>query len=115
MKAFSVFLTELNEGATHSAITADLAELLRTVQATGRAGALTIKIKVAPSLRGNSTGGVDKVNITADRVLALPKPEGQVDFFYLTEDGETTRNHPKQHDLPLRDVVSTAPVTFKEA
>jgi hypothetical protein len=33
MKAFSVFLTELNEGATHSAISADLAELLRTVRA----------------------------------------------------------------------------------
>ena len=114
MKAFSIFLAELNEGATHSAITADLAELLRTVQNTGRAGALTIKIKVAPSMRTQS-GSVDKVNITADRVLALPKPEGQVDFFYLTEDGETTRNHPKQHDLPLRDVVNPSPVTFKEA
>ena len=114
MKAFAIFLTELNEGSTHAAITGDLAELLRTVQATGRAGSLTIKVKVAPATRTNS-GSVDKVNITADRTLALPKPEGQVDFFYLTDDGETTRNHPRQHDLPLRDVAQPAPINFKEA
>lgn len=114
MKAFSKLLTEINEGTTHSAITADMAELLKTVQTTGRRGQLVIKIKVQPSMR-SPAGSVDKVNITVDRTLALPKPESQVDFFYLTEDGETTRNHPRQQDLPLRDVVNPAPTTFKEA
>lgn len=37
MKSFAVFLNEINEGSTHAALTADLAELLRTVQITGRA------------------------------------------------------------------------------
>jgi hypothetical protein len=83
------------------------------VQATGRAGSLTIKVKVAPATRSNS-GSVDKVTITADRKLELPKPEQPSDFFWLTEDGETSRNHPRQQDLPLRD-VSASPQTFKEA
>lgn len=113
MKAFSLFLVELNEGSTHAALTGDLADLLRTVQATGRAGSLTIKVKVAPATRSNS-GSVDKVTITADRKLELPKPEQPSDFFWLTEDGETSRNHPRQQDLPLRDVSAT-PQTFKEA
>ena len=113
MKAFSLFLVELNEGSTHAALTGDLGDLLRTVQATGRAGSLTIKVKVAPATRSNS-GSVDKVTITADRKLELPKPEQPSDFFWLTEDGETSRNHPRQQDLPLRDVSAT-PQTFKEA
>jgi hypothetical protein len=114
VKAFSVFLVELNEGSTHSALTKDMSELLRTVQATGRAGALVIKIKVSPATKTNS-GQADKVTITADRTLALPKPEQPSDFFWLTEDGETSRNHPRQHDLPLRDIASPQPQSFKEA
>lgn len=112
MKAFNLLLTELNEGSTHAALTSDIAELLRTVQATGRAGSITLKIKVAPATRSNS-GYVDKVTITADRKLELPKPEQPADFFYLTDEGETTRNHPRQHDLPLREVVGGATVNFK--
>ncbi len=114
MKAFAHFITELNDGSTHAALSADLAELLRTVQNIGRAGSLTIKVKVAPATRTQS-GGVDKVTITADRKLELPKPEQPSDFFWLTEDGETTRNHPRQHDLPLREVQTHQPTQFKEA
>lgn len=113
MKAFSLFMVELNDGSTHAALSADFAELLRTVQNTGRAGSLTLKVKVAPATRTNS-GSVDKVTITADRKLELPKPEQASDFFWLTDEGETSRNHPRQHDLPLRDVTTT-PQTFKEA
>lgn len=123
MKSFNILLAELNEGSAHAALTSDLAELLRTVQNTGRAGSLTLKIKVAPATRNNS-GSVDKVNITADRKLELPKPEQPSDFFYLTDDGETTRNHPRQHSLELREVAPTVTsfktdadgvITFKEA
>lgn len=104
-KPFSLLLNELNEGSTHAALTSDLGELLRTVQATGRGGSLTLKIKVAPATR-NQIGSVDKITITADRKLELPKPEQPSDFFWLTDDGETSRNHPRQHTLELRDVSS---------
>src|SRR5437867_2135171 len=112
MKSFNILVAELNEGSAHAALTADLAELLRTVQNTGRGGSLTLKIKVAPATRNNH-GSVDKVNITADRKLELPKPEQPSDFFYLTDDGETTRNHPRQHSLELREVATTPGANFK--
>ena len=101
--SFNKLIGELNEGVTHSALSAELAELLKTVQITGRAGALTLKIKIAPAAR-TQTGDIDKITITADRKLELPKPQSASDFFYLTDDGETTRNHPRQHSLELRDV-----------
>lgn len=105
-KAFNKLLTELNEGSTHAGLTSDLSELLRTVQNTGRGGSLTLKIKVAPATRTQS-GTVDKITITADRKLELPKPVSPSDFFWLTDDGETSRNHPRQNDLDLREVGST--------
>ena len=113
-KSFTHFLVELNEGSTHAALTADLAELLQTVQNTGRAGALTIKIKVSPAVRNNS-GTVDKITVNADRKLELPKPEQPSDFFWLTDEGETTRNHPRQSNLDLREVDQPKPANFKEA
>ncbi len=116
MKSFAQLLNEINEGSTHAALTQDMADLLRTVQTTGRAGKLTITLKVAPAVRNTSGGDIDRINLTVDRTLALPKPETPTDFFYLTEDGETTRNHPKQQTLELREVTSTTPpAQFKEA
>ena len=105
IKAFATLLNELNDGSTHAGLSADMAELLRTVQHTGKGGSLTLKIKVSPAIRSDG-GGVDKITITADRKLELPKPVSPSDFFWLTEDGETTRNHPRQHALELREVSS---------
>lgn len=116
MKSFAHLLNEINEGSTHAALSADMAELFRTVQITGRAGKLTVTVKVTPAVRNTSGGDIDRVNVTVDRTLALPKPETPTDFFYLTEDGETTRNHPRQQSLELREVApTTAPAQLKEA
>ena len=85
MKAFNLFLADLNDGQTHAGLTADLDELLRTVRNTGRAGSMTLKIKISPASKG---GEVDKITINADRKLELPKPEQPSDFFWLTDSAE---------------------------
>ena len=114
MKAFSHFLTDLNDGTTHAALTGDLQELLQQVKNTGRTGSMTLKIKVANGSK--ASGDVDRITIIAERKLELPKPQMPADFFYLTDDGETTRNHPRQQSLELREIAKTAtPVQFKEA
>lgn len=113
MKALSHFLQEINGGSTHAACTADLAELFKTVQETGRKGALKLTITVSPGTKG---GEVDKVVVNVDRTLALPKAEQPSDFFWLTDDAEPTRNHPRQHDLPLVDATRTdKPAELKTA
>lgn len=105
MKSFNLFLQDLNDGQTLAGLTGDLNELLQAVQATGRTGSMTLKIKVASANKGG--GEVDKITIMADRKLELPKPEQPQDFFWLTDDAEMTRQHPRQHALDLRDAQDT--------
>ena len=113
MKALSLFLQEINGGTTDAACTADLAELFKTVQETGRKGALKLTITVAP---GSKSSEVDKVIVNVDRTLALPKAEQPSDFFWLTDDAEPTRNHPRQHSLDLVDATKAdKPAELKTA
>ena len=109
MKSFNLFLQDLNDGSTHAGLTGDLAELLAAVKSTGRTGSMTLKIKIASATRGGNE--VDKITIIADRKLELPKPEQPQDFFWLTDDAEPTRQHPRQHSLDLRDVRNPAPIS----
>lgn len=123
MKAFNQFLADLNDGSTHAGLTGDLQELLQAVKATGRTGSMTLKIKISSASKGS--GEVDKITIVADRKLELPKPEQPQDFFWLTDDAEPTRQHPRQHSLDLREVRGIATnfttpdadgvINFKEA
>lgn len=109
MKAFSIFLNDLNNGTTHAGLTGDFNELLQSVKSVGRSGSLTLKIKIAPATKGGAE--VDKITITAERKLELPKPEQPSDFFYLTDDGMPTRQHPRQHSLDLRDIAAQPPLS----
>ncbi len=113
MKAFNQFLVDLNDGSTHAGLTGDLQELLQEVQSTGRSGSLTLKIKVASAAKGGSY--IDKVTITAERKLELPKPEHPQDFFWLTENAVPTRQHPRQHDLDLREAPANKTFTNPDA
>ena len=47
----------------------------------------------------------ERVALVADRKLELPKPDQPSDFFWLTDDAEPTRQHPRQHSLDLRDAA----------
>ena len=68
---------------------------------------------MASASKGAST--VDKITVTVDRKLELPKPDAPSDFFWLTDDAEPTRHHPRQHALDLRDAAGSAvPANLKE-
>lgn len=111
-KAFAVFLQELCDGRTHAELSDQLATLLERVKETGKGGELTLKLKVKPAGRG---ADVDKIVIGESVTLKLPNPERGEDFFWLTEDHDLSRNHPRQGNLELREATPSQPVTFKEA
>jgi hypothetical protein len=111
-KAFAVFLQDLRDGRAHAELSHQLAELLAKVKETGKGGALKLTIKIKPATRG---GDVDKVTISDAITIELPKPERGEDFFWLTDDNDLSRNHPKQISLELRDVATPAPIKFKDA
>lgn len=109
-QSFSVFLADLNDGATQAGLTADFYELLQAVRNHGRSGSMTLKVKVAPATKGGQE--VDKITITAERKLELPKPEHPQDFFWLTADAQPSRKHPRQQELPLREIANDRPAIF---
>lgn len=110
-KAFAVILQDLRDGRVHAELSQQFGELVNKVQETGKAGELTLKIKVKPATRGN----VDKIMIADAVTVSMPKPERGEDVFWLTDDNDLSRNHPRQGNLELRDVTPTAPSQLKEA
>ncbi len=111
-KAFAVFLQDLRDGRAHAELSGQLEELITKVKETGKAGGLTLKIKIKPASRG---GDVDKVTVSDQIAVDLPKPERGEDFFWLTDDNDLSRNHPRQQTLELREAGSAKPTSLKEA
>jgi hypothetical protein len=111
-KAFAVFIQDLRDGRAHSELSGQLTELITKVRETGKGGELTLKIKVKPATRG---GDIDKITVSDQISITLPKPEKGEDFFWLTEDNDLSRNHPRQQNLELRDAALAKPITLKEA
>ena len=113
MKPFSQVLAELNGGESNAMLTQQLEEVLQAVKKHGRGAALTVKIKVNPASKGGTD--VDKILVACDSQVTLPKPEQPTDFFWLTDDADISRKHPRQRELELRDVSSqgatNAPLT----
>lgn len=110
-QAFSIVLQDLRDGRTHDEMSQQFAALVKEVEHTGRSGTLTLTIKVSPASRAQP---VDKVIVQPIVKLTPPKPEVGEDFFWLTEDSELSRNHPRQTGLDLRE-VDPSPAQFKEA
>lgn len=112
-KAFSVILQDLRDGRTHSDLSARFAELVKEVEQTGKAGSLLLTIKVAPASRAQP---VDKVIVSPTITLKLPKPDAGEDFFWLSDESELSRNHPRQQALgmELREAPAK-PDQLKEA
>ncbi len=111
-RAFSVVLQDIRDGRTHSELTTALDELLQAVRNTGKGGSIQLEIKVKPSSRGQD---VDRVTVTDKIVTKIPKPERGDDFFFVTDDNNLSRNHPRQNSLDLRSADSGAPMNLKEA
>jgi len=111
-KAFAVFLQEINDGRVHSRLTERLDALLHAVRDTGKAGSVTVTIKVKPATR--SSGVVDKVTLKGEVKADLPQNDAGEDFFWMTEDAELSRNHPRQSSLELREAPRAAIGDLKE-
>jgi hypothetical protein len=111
-KAFSLVLQDLRDGRTHSELTVGMKELLAAVRDTGKAGTITLELKVKPTARGNE---VSKVVITDKVTIKAPKPERGDDYFFVTDDDNLSRNHPRQHSLDLREAGGGKPTELKEA
>lgn len=105
---FIALLQGKTGGVTLAQLDTDLAELVNIVQATGRPGTLTYKVKILP----NAKKGV-RIEDAVD--LKRPREETGVSFFWVGAGGALLRNDPNQTELALRVVGEDAPEPLKTA
>ncbi|HZF92033.1 hypothetical protein [Streptomyces sp.] len=107
---FAAFLVGHLNGRVHHALSEELHELLQAVSTHGKKGQLVIKVLVEPS-KGHVEG--DPLAISVESDLKAPKSTPPAAIYFVDDDGNPTRNDPRQIALDFR----TAPTTteYKDA
>ncbi len=102
MKTVLDFLREYRNGRAIDLISERLAEVTRAVDETGKAGEVTIVIKVKPDKGGGS-------GKTSSIVVKSKRPEYDIPeaVFFSDTEGNLHRTDPAQMDMPLAVVRST--------
>ncbi len=97
---FQETIVQINNGAAVQELSDALRKVVAAVRETGKCGAITLTLKVAPA----SKGSVDVLLVESQVKTKLPEPERGTTIFYATDNNLLVRNDPKQQMLPLRVV-----------
>lgn len=107
MKLFNQWLAEINDGRQNLEASAELERVLASIRDTGKAGEVTVSIRIKPHGAGIPA---DKVTTVVRVTSKVPKLPAADDFFWLTDGAEPTRQHPKQQELRfVGDIETTEP------
>lgn len=109
IRPFAASLQEMDRGRTHADLSEALHDLTAAVVEHGKAGELSLRIKVAP-LGADTT----QLKVTAAVAVKLPRPEPHPSIFWADDDGNLSRNDPQQ--LAFGDLhAANTPATRKDA
>ena len=101
-------LRKIGRGSFIDQASDELAELVRQIEETGKAGALVLHIRVSKANRGGA------LIVEGKHELKLPKAPPSDALMWATPEGNLVDRDPAQHELPLRDVsadsAETSPV-----
>jgi hypothetical protein len=82
--------------------------LVTAVESTGKAGSMTITIKLKPSAAG-------AIELTDEVKAKLPELARGTSLFFGTPEGNLQRNNPKQRELPNLQVATPVLQPIKDA
>jgi hypothetical protein len=102
--SFISTLNELRSGRGVNELSERLAELVGAVKETGKAGTLTLQLKIAPAIAGD----VSQLFVSDVIKLAVPQPMRSATLFYPSEENTLLRRDPNQRELELRSVEGGA-------
>ncbi|QGH62718.1 hypothetical protein [Serratia proteamaculans] len=101
---FSQQLTYLNKGSLNDELTEQLAQVVKAVRETGKAGSITLTLKVGMLNKANE----DVVKISPVVAYKIPEGERAETIMWSTADGDLLRNDPQQPGAAeLKQVAST--------
>jgi hypothetical protein len=99
-RPFADIFNSLRRGKTHREAGNLLQELVREVQATGRQGSMTIRLKVSRNKSG-------MVEIDDTLTTVLPKPDRDSSLYFADDDGNLTKDDPRQPEIPGIRIAGT--------
>lgn len=97
VRPFADFLREQSKGALHEELSVGLHDLVEAVTATGRAGSITLTLKIKPATKGNTDSLLVAENVT----VKAPTPDRGESIFFVDDNGNLSRRNPSQPELPL--------------
>jgi hypothetical protein len=99
MKPFTDTLAQLRYGKAAEELTEAMATLIAKCTETGGKGSITLKLSIAPGKSG-------QVEIVDTITSKLPEFTRSTSLFFVTPEGNLSRNDPRQGELPgVRRVV----------
>ena len=99
VRPFATVLRDLGRGAVIDEAAIHLQTLVKEVSDTGKKGRMTLVVEVAPM-----KGDVRALMVSARSDLKLPAGEPLAAVFFYDDDGNLTRDDPRQIALPLQEV-----------
>lgn len=108
---FNNTIDQIRYGQLSDELTEKMTELTRVCKETGRAGELTLKIKIKP-------GAAGQMELSDDVKVKMPEYPRSTTLMFATDDGGLQREDPRQKTLDLtglKDVSGskTAPTEAK--
>jgi hypothetical protein len=95
---FATVLQQVAKGTAHTKLSELLAELTAAVRDHGKAGSLSITVKVEPT-KGTSE------NLTVSITSTLKAPQAtEASIFFSDDSGNLTRHDPRQIEAALHEV-----------
>jgi hypothetical protein len=96
-RPFADVLNSLRRGKTHREASSLLQELVTAVRDTGRQGTLTMKLKVSRNKAG-------MIEIDDLITTAPPKPDRDSSLYFADDEGNLSKDDPRQMSLPVGPV-----------
>lgn len=95
MRPFTDVLREHRNGRLVEHLSKRLTEVVAKVQATGKSGEITLKLKITPS-KGDEP---DAFEVTPNVTCKLPEADLAKALFYADEDSQLVRESPTQRSI----------------
>lgn len=102
MRPFTDVLRDHRGGKLVERLTSEFGKLLKGVESTGKAGTITLKLKVTPSKGDEST-----LEVVPDISVSIPKADLPKALFYSDGEGSLLREPPKGGALFSADDVES--------
>lgn len=110
-RPFIAILNEQREGDLTDELSSSLSEVVAAVVEHGKAGSLTLQLKINPA-----ETGAGAVTIVDELKTKVPEPAKDKTLFFADKNGQLSRRDPRQmtFDQNVRELPKPEPITPKE-